>query len=322
MKSVSELTDFYYRTLFPTLEELDKQRKQLRYRIIMIGIFYTFIFILIFISVIDFSTNISIDTLIFMIFAYIGLGGIIYKFLIKDYTAEFKSKIIKPLITAIDQKLFYVSNMHVPKRIFDRSNLFTSKVDRMSGNDYVHGDIQGTKIQFSDLHAEKRHKNSKNKDNWTTIFRGLFIVAEFNKNFKGKTVILPDTAQSTFGDLVGGWLQSKNINRDELVKMDNTAFEKEFVVYSTDQIEARYILSHSLMKRLLTFQKKSDHPVYISFIGDHIHMAIYYNKDLFEPSIFHSLLKYKIAMEYVSTLHLAIGIVEELKLNQKLWSKQ
>jgi len=26
-------------------------------------------------------------------------------------------------------------------------------------------------------------------------------------------------------------------------------------------------------------------------------------------------------MEYVSTLHLAIGVVEELKLNQKLWSK-
>ena len=51
-------------------------------------------------------------------------------------------------------------------------------------------------------------------------------------------------------------------------------------------------------------------------------MAIEYNKDLFEPSIFRSLLNYKIAMEYVSTLHLAIGIVEELKLNQKLWSKR
>lgn len=47
----------------------------------------------------------------------------------------------------------------------------------------------------------------------------------------------------------------------------------------------------------------------------------FFNKDRFEPSVFHSLLKYKIAMEYVQTLHLAIGIVEELKLNQKLWSK-
>ncbi len=322
MKSVSELTDFYYTTLFPTLEELDKQRKQLRYRVVMIGIFYTFIFFLIFIAVIDFNTNTSGDALAFIAFAYIGLGGIIYKFLTKDYRAEFKSKIIKPLIAAIDQQLFYVTNMHVPQRLFERSRLFTSKPDRISGNDYVHGNIKGTKIEFSDIHAEKRHRNSKGKDSWITIFKGLFIIAEFNKKFKGKTIILPDTAQNTFGDLIGGWLQSKNIARDELVKMDNPEFEKEFVVYSTDQIEARYLLSHSLMKKLLLFQKKSEHPVYISFIGNHIHMAIYYNKDLFEPSLFHSLLKYKIAMEYVSTLHLAVGIVEELKLNQKLWSKK
>ncbi len=76
------------------------------------------------------------------------------------------------------------------------------------------------------------------------------------------------------------------------------------------------------MERLLIFSKKSEHPLYISFIGNSIHMAIEYNKDLFEPSIFRSLLEYKIAMEYVKTLHLAIGIIEELKLNQKLWSNK
>jgi hypothetical protein len=112
------------------------------------------------------------------------------------------------------------------------------------------------------------------------------------------------------------------MSRNSLVKMDDPNFEKEFVVYSTDQIEARYILSNSLMQKLLLFKQKSKHPVYISFVGNHIHIAIYYDKDLFEPSIFHSLLEYKIAMEYVKTLHTAIGIVEELKLNQKLWSKR
>ncbi len=104
--------------------------------------------------------------------------------------------------------------------------------------------------------------------------------------------------------------------------MDSPEFEKEFVVYSSNQIEARYILTHTLMKRLLVFKKRSKHPVYISFIGESIHMAIEYNKDLFEPSVFRSLLNYKIAMEYVQTLHLAIGIIDELKLNQKLWSKK
>ena len=319
MKNVSELTDFYYKNLYPTLSELEKDRKQLRSRIILIGIAYSFIVGLIAFSLLSI---LNFETLAFIGIGYVGIGGFIYKFLVKDYTKEFKEKIIKPLINALDERLTYTASLHVPQRTFERSQLFTQTIDRMSGNDFVRGKIDSIDIQFSDIHAEERHKDSKGNTSWSTIFQGLFIVSEFNKTFHAKTIILPDTAQSTFGDLVGGWLQSKNMSRDELVKMDNIEFEKKFVVYSTDQVEARYILSHTLMEKLLLFSKKSKHPLHISFVGKFIHMAIEYNKDLFEPSIFHSLLEYKIAMEYVKTLHLAIGIVEELKLNQKLWSKR
>jgi hypothetical protein len=43
---------------------------------------------------------------------------------------------------------------------------------------------------------------------------------------------------------------------------------------------------------------------------------------MFEPSVFSSLLEYKTAMEYVDTLHLVTGIIGELKLNEKIWSKK
>ncbi len=320
MKTTSELTDFYYKTLYPVLTKLESDRKQLRYRILVIGSIYTFVILLTMIAFKDLILQ-SLDSLIFIGAAYSGIGMIIYKLLIKDYTKEFKDKVIEPLISEIDSNLHYSSMQHISSKLFRNSKLFTQIPDRVNGNDFVSGKIDEVNIQFSDIHAEKKHKNN-DKESWSTIFKGLFIVAEFNKNFKGETVILPDSAQSNFGDLIGNWLQSKNINRDELVKMDSPEFEKEFVVYSTDQIEARYILSHSLMEKLLRFKKRSKHPVYISFIRESIHMAIEYNKDLFEPSVFRSLLSYKIAMEYVQTLHLAIGIIDELKLNQKLWSKQ
>ncbi|TKI70248.1 DUF3137 domain-containing protein [Sulfurimonas crateris] len=313
MKSVSELTDFYYKNLFPTLEQLENKRKNLRYKIVIVALVYTLLCAAIAYTLVNFYE--------FIIFAYIAIGAIIYKFLIHDYTHEFKMSVIKPLIHAIDSSLLYSSTTHVSDYYFERSKLF-EKPDKLGGNDYVKGQIDGINIQFSDIHAQKRHKNSKGRESWSTLFQGLFIVADFNKNFSGETVVLPDSAQSTFGDLIGHWLQSNNMARDELVKMDDPEFEKEFVVYSTDQVEARYILSNSLMKKLLAFQQKSSHKVHISFIQNHIYMAISYNKDLFEPSIFRSLLDYKVAMEYVKTLHLAISVVEELKLNQKLWSKR
>lgn len=155
-----------------------------------------------------------------------------------------------------------------------------------------------------------------------TYHRGLFLVTEFNKHFKAKTVIFPDLAKKTFGNLIGGWLQSMNMSRGKVIQLNDPLLEKHFVVYGNDPIEARYILSNSMMKRILDFQKKISHPLFISFVHNHIHVGIGTGKDLFEPAVFTSLLDYKQAMEYVNTLQNTIGLVEELKLNEKLWSKE
>ncbi len=320
MKNLSELTDFYYDTLYPTLIKLEKNRKNVRYKIVLLAIVVFFVTFLI-LYILNKSSSLNFDVIIFIGFIYSMIGTFIYKFLLKDYTKDFKATIIKPLINEIDKNLNYTPSLHVSQRLFEKSKLFKSQLDRFSGNDFVHGKIDDIPIQFSDIHAQKEDKFD-DEIRLETIFQGLFIVAEFNKHFKAQTIILQDLAQNTFGKLIGSWLQSKNVTRDALVTMDNVEFEKEFVVYSTDQVEARYILSHSLMQRLLNFKKKSSHPVHISFIDKSIHIAVEYNKDLFEPSIFYSLLNHKIAMEYIQTLHLATGIIHELKLNQKLWSKQ
>ena len=319
MKTISELTDFYYKTLYPVLKELEEDRKAVKKRVINISIVFS---IVVFTLLAFLAKHLNdLDFLFFIGILYIAGLGWIYRYLITDYRSEFKQKVIAPLIEEIDKNLTYIPEMHIPLANFNRSKLFTKRPDRVSGNDYVRGKLDNIDIAFSDFHAQKRHRDSKGRESWETIFQGLLIVSDFHKKFHGETVILPDSAQSMFGDLIGSWLQANNFSRNELVKMDSPAFEKEFVVYSTDQVEARYILTPTLMQKLLNYKKRSKHPLYVSFIRGKIYMAIEYNDDMFEPSVFHSLLSYKIAMEYVATLHLAIGIVEELKLNQKLWSK-
>lgn len=319
MKTVEELTSFYTNQLRPILEQFEEKRKKLRNQILFIS------FIVLWnIAVIYFFFLSSIDSnsqiLQFGIFLTIAIISFLYKYLQRDYRSEFKEQVIKPLIHELEPNLNYLEHAHVTQEIFERSELF-SKPDKFSGNDFVSGILGKTQIQFSDIHAQKKHKDNKGKTKYSTIFQGLFIVAQFNKNFNARTVVLPDLAQSTFGNLIGSWLQSKNLSRDELIKMDNPEFEKYFVVYGTDQIEARYILTHSMMENLLEFQKKSNHDISLSFIEDHIHLAIHYGKDLFEPTVFRSILDEKITKEYIEVLHLAVSIVEQLQLNERLWSK-
>jgi hypothetical protein len=319
MASVNDLTDFYYNELYPELKGLEEERKQLKSRVLTV--FGLIALITVSIALLLTKNAGFSDIVFFILFAGFALGGVVYKLLIKDYTSGFKLKIIRPLIKAISNDLHYAPLYHVSETLFSHSRLFTQSVDRFRGNDHVKGDIDGIPFEFSDLHAEHKTKDSKGRTSWHTIFQGLFIVAEFNKHFKGNTVVVPDTAESTFGSLIGNWMQSNNYSRSDLIKMDDPSFEKEFAVYGTDQIEARYILTHAMMKRLMDLRKRAGEKIYVSFHGTHIYIAIDYRDDLFEPKLFSSLLDFKAAMAYIQTLHMATGIIKELKLNERLWSK-
>jgi hypothetical protein len=321
MKSTSELTDFYYKELYPSLNELEETRKRIVSQLKWYGGMGLVVFS---IAALWMGKNFGLlhPLMIAVVIGFIVIASITYRFMTSEYAKDFKVRVITPLIGAIDPHLLYNPDFMISQYLFERSNLFQHSIDRYSGNDYVKGSIDGVPLEFSDIHAEYQTRDSKGRTQWHTLFRGLFLVSEFNKNFKSKTVILPDQAEKNFGSLIGGWLQSINFSRDDLIRMDDPEFEKNFVIYGSDQIEARYILSHSMMKRILDFQRRVSHPLFISFVHNHIHVGIATGKDLFEPAVFTSLLDYKQAMEYVNTLQNTIGLVEELKLNEKLWSKE
>lgn len=320
MKSASELTDFYYTELYDSLQELEQERLRVRQRIIglFIGLAAVSFIIILLIYTSCHCVNVSF---VWVGVAAAAIGGFAYRFLISGYRSGFKEKIIRPLITAIEADLHYAPNAAIPQSLFEFSHLFEKRIDRFRGNDLVRGRIDGISLQFSDVHAEQRHRDSKGRQQWSTIFQGLYIVADFNKHFKGRTVILPDLAENLLGSFLGNMLQSKNFSKDRLVKMDDPAFEKAFVVYGTDQIEARYILTHTMMQRLLKLKKDTGSKIYVSFYGEKIMIAVDYDKDLFEPTVFQSLLSIQQAMGYIRTLRSSIGIIEELKLNERLWSK-
>ena len=319
MKTKSAITDFYYKTLYPDLKDLEDKRQQLKQKVLSIGAFIVLIASLVAFYII--SHNLPIDFLIFDTFATVVVLSILYKKMTKNYAREFKELIIAPLIKEIESSFNYQPYKYISPAYFNRAKFFTSNPDRTSGNDYVTGKIDGIEVTFCDFHAEKKHKDSKGRTSWSTMFQGLFVVTEFPKKFHSSTIVLPDFAQNIFGDFIGSLLQANNFSRKQLVKMDSPEFEKNFVVYGDDQVEARYILTPAFMQRILNFKKRSQAPLYLSFRGNIMYMGISYNKDMFEPSVFRSLLEYKIAMEYVDTLHLVMGLVDDLKLNQKLWSK-
>jgi hypothetical protein len=319
MKKLSELQDFFYENIYPDLEFLEQKRLTIYSSLkkIAIGLF---IFVsVIFYSLIDVFPN-TLDLLIICSIFTFGFFTFIYKMKVNGYAYLFKDQVIEKLVEFIGDNLIYNKLGIISKHEYRTSSLFPQKVDRYSGDDLVVGKIDGVDIRFSEIHSEVRKKGNKGEEYWQTIFKGLFFIADFNKNFDGKTVILPDNSENFLGSF-SHFFQSFS-SRGELVTMDNPEFEKEFVVYSDDQIEARYILSHSLMSSILEYKKILNKNIYISFVNSNIYIAIGFKERLFEPKIYKKVTNFNEIKFYFQVLSLTTDIVKYLNLDRKIWSKR
>lgn len=319
MKTLEDLKHFYNTQLTADLRLLEQKRKSILNKMAVIGLVMMGL-ALVFIFVVLANEPANPVIIIAPLIVALIITGVIGSFLSKGYVIEFKMLVIDRLIKFLDENLSYNSRNYIPQSTFMMSEIFKTRPNRYKGDDFVSGKVGQTAIQFCELDAKHVSGSGKNRK-VKTIFKGLFFIADFNKYFTCRTVVLPDTAEKLFGHF-GQTLQSMNLGRDQLVKLEDSEFEKLFVVYSTDQIDARYILSTSLMQRIVDFKKRTGRDIHLSFIGSNIYVAIPYTKSLFEPRIFSTLLDFEPIAEYFDDLRQAIEIVDDLNLNTRIWTKQ
>ncbi len=318
MTQEQKLYNFYENQMKPLLHGFELKR--LKIAAILRNSAIILITLAIIAAICIIRANIAIMAGCLPFFIAIVIWVILHKVFTSEYRLEFKRDIISELVKFIDPSLQFYPNKHIPQEIYDASMLFKQRAERFKGEDMVTGKTGKTQIAFSELHSEYSVK-TKNGRNWHTIFKGLFFQADFNKHFQGFTLVLPDISQRLFGGL-GQKLQELFAFRGELVKLEDPEFEKIFSVYSSDQIEARYILTPALMQRLKDFARNNKEQVRISFVNACVFVAISTNKNFFEPKIYTSLLDFKILQEYYDQLMLPIGIVDELNLNCRIWTKE
>jgi hypothetical protein len=249
-----------------------------------------------------------------------------------DYRKYFKANVIARLPRVIDPTLVYSGSSGISQQEFSGSGIFGQRIDRYRAEDLFEGKIGATAFRLSEVHAEHRDTSSStrggSRTTWLTIFRGLLFIADFNKDFRGRTFVLPDAAEKALGGvgrLLQGWRTKMDDRQGEIVRLEDAEFEKSFVVSSTDQVEARYLLSPSLMQRLTRFRREVDAPVSLSFVRSRVFIAISTKNDRFEPpSIWGraSLLSPEDVASYFKDVRLSEQIVEDLNLNRRIWSKE
>jgi Protein of unknown function (DUF3137) len=107
----------------------------------------------------------------------------------------------------------------------------------------------------------------------------------------------------------------------ELVELEDPDFEKRFVCHSTDPVEARYVLSTSLVQRILHLAERASGPLRVSFVDACMYLALPLSRDLLPAAFFAGSVNEEGLLGSVRELLSVAGLVEELGLNTRIWSK-
>lgn len=147
------------------------------------------------------------------------------------------------------------------------------------------------------------------------FFQGIIISLETPKLYKGTTIVQQNTLlRKTY---FRKWRYDEIAPYLEQVNLEDSGFMKQFSVYATDQVEARYILTPSFMERLkqvsFAFDAKQTD---LCIVNNMVWLAIKTNKDMFKlGTLTKSVYDFKEFQTTMNEITSILELIDELNLD-------
>lgn len=229
--------------------------------------------------------------------------------------ANYKDEIMPRLVASVCDDGQYVSDGGISEYVFKASDLFYwDNTTYLRQEDYIRGVIGRTDFEFCEAELGHEETTTDRKGHTTTHevtdFKGMVFNADFNKHFSGKTIVSTSYV-ATF---------------KRRIKLESVDFNKKFRTYCTDEMEARYILTPALQERLLTLLDTmkntiNESSIQMTFNQNRLAIFISSYKDRFEPTMFRKMTIERVEKDFTCIKAIA-GIVEDLNLNTRIWTKE
>jgi uncharacterized protein DUF3137 len=187
------------------------------------------------------------------------------------YQAEYKRTFV-PQIAAFVGQLEYDAEGHIPMNKLEKSYILPTYNRNVYQEDYFRTTRKGTQIEI--VECELMTRGSKNN---ISVFDGLMVLISLDSHFTGTTVV-----QTDFGLL--NYVRKLKLPGKQRVKLEEPEFEKKFNVFSTNEIEARYLLTPGFMRKLLAISNiYNSTAVEASFFESQLLLMIYKADDFLAP---------------------------------------
>ena len=299
-KSYEEL---YFKEAAPLLKKYEKERKT---KLIILVIVFVIVFILeafstyLYFAFMDFDNEIVGILYGVLCFMFI-VSCLILNIMQKLFAEKVKEKIM-PLICRCFGSIYWREGNKRNEENYIESCLLPN-FDSSCYDDSFYGEFDGVKFEIQEPAFIKGRGKYK-----TIIFDGVIIKMEMNKKFKGRTVIRKDSLL--------------HISPSEHLRhtvLEDVNFEKNFDVFTNDEVEARYLITPSVMERINNLAVSFNASFYsCAFYKGNIFIALKTSEDLFSiGSMFVPADDIKQYSKLCDEIISIISLIDYFKLNEK-----
>lgn len=229
--------------------------------------------------------------LLFAMFTGIFEMAFMLALLIAGLGQGWAASVRKPVITAIKQQMnariaaaldcdFLADDEPGPEFQLSLDHDLLPSHDRAEHEDFWRGAIGSLPFSLHEAHLREWQGSGKSRK-LVTVFRGAIINIGFARRFHGVTLVERQGGHMTFFGLrnsieLGGVTLS-------LVKMADPRFEDDFSIWSSDAVEAHYLVHPAYVQRLIELERKFvGQKIRTLFHGGQLIIVIEADDDMFE----------------------------------------
>ncbi len=170
------------------------------------------------------------------------------------------------------------------------------KSTNISPDDVITGKYKGKPVNIIDFALYNRYDSGFSK-----VYQGVLFQTKLSKNFSSNVVIRQRN------------LNFAIVHGMQKVELESNEFNKIYEVYATDQVEARYLLTTSLMEKMIDIHQKGQ-GLNLQVQNQSVTVVKQTREDMFEPDInkpvnnvnsyYEVLLQTKLILDLITDLNL------------------
>lgn len=305
---------YYNHTLYPELRRLEMRRRRLL--LVLTGC------VILALSLVSAAVYVGLTALVLISAVPVVLLFVLMLHQMQQFRQTFKPGIVGLLLEFIEQlpnigQLDFSAEQFVSVEQFVESGIFsTAPPPFYTGEDLITGTIGELTFELSEVNARTP---SAVQGGLETLFRGVFLHAVTAFPTEGQILMIPASKRKYLTRTI------RQFTRDGAERVTaglDPAFGQDFLVYATHDSAPsipnqtpkplRYFFPVSLQKYLRHYASQTGHPVFASFKGHDIYLAISMSKDILEPGIFTSNLHFGRIQEFVRDIMMLITLVNRL----------